>query len=180
MAGQFTGKQQKFIDAYLGEANCNAYLAAKLAGYKGNGKTLRATASRLLTYDNIKAEIASHFEANAMSKEELLSLLGDQARIDTSEYYNEMGYFDLARFKKDGYGHLIKSIKLTKYGPVIEFISKEKSQELIGRHLALFTDKVEQETTHKVSESSMDALRDRIFGIKERQGNRDDINQSDE
>ncbi len=44
---------------------------------------------------------------------------------------------------KDGHGNLIKSMKPGKYGMTIEFVDDLKSQELIGRHLALFTDKSE-------------------------------------
>lgn len=179
MASQFSGKQQRFIDAYLGEAKCNAYLAAKIAGYKGNGKTLRATSSRLLTYDNIKSEIAAHFQASAMSKEELLSLLGNQARVNVAEYYDD-DIFDLERFKVDGHGHLIKTIRPGKYGSIVEFVDKVKSQELIGRHLAMFTDKVEADITHSVSEDSIDALRNRIFSIKIKRGNQLDTEQSNE
>jgi phage terminase small subunit len=144
MASQFTGKQQAFINAYLGKAKFNAYRAAKLAGYKGNGQTLRAVSSRLLTNANIKAEIQAHFEANAMSRGELVSLLADQARVDIAAYYDGTGKFQLDQFKKDGYGHLIKSIKKDKAGNlVVEFIDKIKSQELIGRHLAMFVDRAE-------------------------------------
>ncbi len=168
---KLTYKQKAFIDAYLGEAKFNAYKAAKIAGYKGNGNTLRAIASENLTKPNIKAEVAAHFEANAVSREELVSLLADQARVDISSYYDQAGNFNLSKFKADGYGGLIKSIRQTKYGVAIEFIDKVKSQELIGRHLAIFTDRVESHTTHTLDENSIAALKNRIFSVKAKIGN---------
>ena len=140
---QLTGKQQKFIDAYLGEANCNAYRAAKIAGYKGNGKTLRAIASENLTKPNIKSEIAAHFEANAMSKGELAALLADQARVNIGNYYSD-GVFDIGKFIEEGYGHLIKTVKRDRDGnATYEFTNKERSQELIARCLGMLVDKSE-------------------------------------
>jgi len=40
MDDKLTPKQQAFIDAYLGEAKGNAYLAAKIAGYSGSYNTI--------------------------------------------------------------------------------------------------------------------------------------------
>jgi hypothetical protein len=164
MSNQLTGKQQKFIDAYLGEANCNAYKAAKIAGYKGNGKTLRAVASRLLTYANIKSEIAAHFEANAMGREELLSLLGKQARSKNiiSRYLRPDG-IDLESMLADGHGNLIKSMKPGKYGMIVEFVDDLKSQELIGRHLGLF-EKIQTNLNVDLSDLSDEQLEKLING----------------
>jgi hypothetical protein len=144
MAGQFTGKQQRFIDAYLGEANFNATRAAEIAGYKGNGNTLAQVGFGNVRKPNIAKEIKARLQASAMSSDELLMRWGDQARVDVSKYYDdESGSFDLIGFRRDGYGHLIKSIKPSKYGPVVEFIDKIKSQLLIARNSGMLVDKSE-------------------------------------
>jgi phage terminase small subunit len=179
MANQFTGLQLAFIDAYVGEAKFNTTEAARLAGYKGNGVTLAAVGYENLRKPQIAEEIKARLEARAMTSSELLMRWGEQARVDVALYYDEDNVFDLERFKKDGHGHLIKSIKPGRYGPVIEFVDKLKSQELIARNLAMLTDKVEQETTHKVDESNIDALRNRILGIKVKRGNQHDTERSD-
>lgn len=49
-----TAKQQKFVDLYI-LYNGNGVKAAEAAGYEGKNASLRATASRLLTNDNILA-----------------------------------------------------------------------------------------------------------------------------
>lgn len=56
-----TIRQKAFIQAITNIADKttfgNGVESARYAGYKGNGDTLKVTASRLLTYDNVKAEI---------------------------------------------------------------------------------------------------------------------------
>jgi phage terminase small subunit len=144
MASQFTNKQQEFINAYLGVANFNATEAARIAGYKGNGNTLAAVGSENLRKPNIAAEIKVRLQASAMQADELLMLLGRQARSKNivAKYLTPEGV-DVEAMIKDGHGNLIKSMKPGKYGHTIEFVDDLKSQELIGRHLALFVDKSE-------------------------------------
>lgn len=143
MAKQLTGLQNAFIDAYLGEAKFDATEAARIAGYKGNGVTLASVGYENLRKPQIAEEIKNRLQARAMSSDELLMRWGDQARADTSDYYNEDGDFDLGRFKKDGFGHLIKSVRPGKYGITVEFIDKIKSQELIARSSGMLVDKSE-------------------------------------
>lgn len=141
---QFTGKQQKFIDAYLGVANFNATKAAKIAGYKGNGNTLAVVGFDNVRKPNIAKEIKARLQASAMSTDELLMHLGRQARSKTIiQFYLGPEGVDVEAMIQDGHGNLIKSMRPGKYGMMIEFVDDLKSQELIGRHLALFVDKSE-------------------------------------
>jgi hypothetical protein len=79
-----------------------------------------------------------------MHADELLMHLGRQARskLIIAKYLTSDGV-DLEHLLKDGHGSLIKSMKPSKYGLVIEFVDDLKSQELIGRHLAMFIDRAE-------------------------------------
>ena len=140
----FTDKQQEFINAYLGVANFNATEAARIAGYKGNGNTLAAVGSENLRKPNIAAEVKVRLQASAMDTDELLMHLGRQARskMIIAKYLTSNGV-NVETMIKDGHGNLIKSMKPGKYGLMIEFVDDLKSQELIGRHLALFVDKSE-------------------------------------
>ncbi|MAH48198.1 hypothetical protein CMI37_20410 [Candidatus Pacearchaeota archaeon] len=52
-----TLKQQRFVDAYLGDAHGNATLAAREAGYQGNDVTLQATGSDLVYHPLVSSEI---------------------------------------------------------------------------------------------------------------------------
>ena len=76
-----TKKQRIFIDEYL---KCfNATRAAIAAGY--SERSARAQGSRLLTYDDIKAEVVARLEESAMSADEVVSRLGDIARGDITD-----------------------------------------------------------------------------------------------
>jgi phage terminase small subunit len=144
MASQFTIKQQRFIDAYLGEANFNATQAARLAGYSKNGRSLANIGYENVRKPDIAHEIKIRLQAEAMGKDELLKILGNKARGESviGKYLTPEGV-NIEAMLNDGHGNLIKSMKPGKYGMMIEFVDSLKSQELIGRHLALFVDKAE-------------------------------------
>lgn len=146
MTNQLTGKQRKFVDEYL---KCfNATEAARRAGYKGNGSTIRAIGCENLTKPNIKFEIDAHFQASAMSREEVISRIAEHARSDYKAYLNEDGEVDLPRLLADDKGHLIKGIYPTKYGNRIEFYDGQSALALLAKHHGLLVNRIEQQSTN--------------------------------
>jgi len=138
---KFTGKQRIFIDEYL---KClNATEAARRAGYQGTDNVMRVVGSRNLAKANIAEEVARHFAASALSREEVLDRLGQIARAEYTDYLKPDGTIDLEKLLAESKGHLIKAIKETKYGKQIEFYDSQKALVDIGRHHALFIDKHE-------------------------------------
>jgi hypothetical protein len=81
MAKQLTPKQAAFVAAYVGPARGNATEAARLAGYRGNAKTLGAVGDENLDKPGIKEAIAAHRD-----KIEKSGIAHLQARVDQ---YNE-------------------------------------------------------------------------------------------
>lgn len=131
-------KRQVFVEAYL---QCwNATEAAKRAGYSEH--TARAQGSRLLTDVYIAEEIKARLEAEAMSSDEVLQRLGQQARFNLGDYISG-GFLDLEQLKADGFGHLLKGMRPTKEGVVYEFYDGQTALIQIGKHHKLFTDKHE-------------------------------------
>lgn len=57
-----TRKQSLFVEAYTGQARGNATEAARLAGYKGNQKTLEAVGRENLGKPRIREAIEKHDE----------------------------------------------------------------------------------------------------------------------
>lgn len=154
MASQFTGKQQRFIDAYF---KCfNATEAARRAGYKGNGVTLGAVGAENLKKPLIAKEIKTRLQASAMSADEVLMRLGEHARSDYKPYLNENGV-DLSRLLADDKGHLIKGIKETKYGKQIEFYDGQSALSLIAKHHSLLSDRLEIKIENELN-SALDLL----------------------
>lgn len=75
---KLTFKQQRFVDAYVGEAKGNGTRAALSAGYSEKG--VRVAAHDLLTNPNIQAAIKARVSEYAMSPEEVLAEYADIAR----------------------------------------------------------------------------------------------------
>jgi hypothetical protein len=57
-AKKLTGKQRLFVEAYQGDARGNATEAARLAGYKGNARTLCQVGAENLRKPNIQRALA--------------------------------------------------------------------------------------------------------------------------
>lgn len=68
-------KWRQFVNAYLGEASGNGARAAILAGYSEKGA--RQTASRLLTYADVKAAIEKRLAKREITSERVLQRLAD-------------------------------------------------------------------------------------------------------
>lgn len=130
-------KRQTFVNEYL---QCwNATEAARRAHYKHP----RRQGSRLLTFDDIREEIQTRIEENAMSADEILARLAEQARGEHGEYINTMGGVDIAGLVEDGKAHLIKSVRDTKWGQRFEFYDAQRALELLGKTLGMFVDRKE-------------------------------------
>lgn len=137
-----TVQQRTFVIHYLaGETKTEA---ARIAGYAHPDKQ----GSRLSKDPKIMAAIDEYMATLEMGERELIRRMTEQARADYSEYIevDEYGrpYVDVRRMKADGKEYLIKGIKLTQWGPVIEFHPAFESQVQVGKYLKLWTDKVEQ------------------------------------
>lgn len=77
-----SGRQAAFVDFYLGEARFNASRALSMAGCESTGKSLQASASRMLANAKVRAAIKERLAERAMSSSEVLSRLSEQARSD--------------------------------------------------------------------------------------------------
>jgi phage terminase small subunit len=147
VAAKLTAKQQKFIDEYL---QCfNATEAARRAGYNANNGTMRVIGCENLAKPNIKEAIAQHFNASAMSAEEALQRLADQARGNIGDFADIESGSDLAKHPQS---HIVKKFKKRIYRPKNGDPYEEIELEMydahaplvdIGKHHAIFIDKVE-------------------------------------
>ncbi|MCB0232501.1 MAG: terminase small subunit [Anaerolineae bacterium] len=112
-----TNKQRVFVEEYL---RCwNATEAALKAGY--SKRTARSTGCENLTKPNIKAEIEQAVSERAMTADEVLVRLAEQARGEYADYIDERGAIDIRRMKNTGKMHLIKSITHSRYSTKYEF-----------------------------------------------------------
>ena len=136
MNDNLTNKQFLFCEHYI--QTSNATLSARLAGYSGKDDNAYAvTGHDNLRKPKIRAYLAERYKEFAMTSDEVLMRLANIARASLTDYCDENGTIDWKRVHKDGYA--LKSIKK---GSKLEFESKLRALELIGRAHAMFTDKI--------------------------------------
>ena len=135
----WTFRRRKFVEEYV--RTWNGAEAARRAGYSKN--RAGATASRLLAQEEIKAAIQERIAAVAMSADEVLIRLAEQARSVQAQYLQPDGTVDLERLIQDGYGHLVKGTKWDRDGNLIVEFTTPRTPCRLGKHLRLFTEQIE-------------------------------------
>lgn len=154
MMRRLTNKQKKFVETYL---TCwNGAEAARQAGYAHP----RQSAWETLSNPYIKEYIRQRLTGAAMSADEVLSRLADQARGDIGDFIGKGGVIDLDDAKEKGITHRLKSLSWTKQGIRIEMYSQQHALELIGKHHGLFVDKSEVDISGAVAFNFADNLDD--------------------
>lgn len=109
-ANGLTDKQRIFIDEYF-LCGLNQTEAYRRAGYEGEYKTLAANASRMIRNDNVRAEIERRLTEHAMTANEALARLANEARGDLADVFTDDGEFDFKTAKARGQTAIIKKLK---------------------------------------------------------------------
>lgn len=122
---KLTAKQERFANAYVGKARCNASEAARLAGY--SEKSASVIGHDLKKTSHIRARIDELLQANTLSPVEVLRELTDVGMRGLHEFVT------ITRFDADGNPVAAK----------MDASAKIKSLELIGKAYGQFTDKVQ-------------------------------------
>jgi PBSX family phage terminase large subunit len=145
MTDALTDKQRVFVEEYL---TCwNATEATRRAGYSGNDDTLRSIGSENLTKPNIRAFIDQRLKEKAMSADEVLARLADHARASLDDFVTQSGRgfrIDIAKAKKAGKLHLLKSVKKGKQGTSIELVDQQAALVHLGKRHHLFSGEVDE------------------------------------
>ena len=179
---KLTDKQRLFVEEYL--QSWNAADAARKAGY--TKKSARFMGYENLTKPYIREYMDRRLGESAMSANEILKRLSDQARssllpfIDITE--DGFVYFDFSHPDSKNFFHLIKKIKSKRTRRLsgrgedvemwedewveVELYDAQSALVQLGRHHALFTDRLEGEIDHdvKVQVSLPDNNRDDSSG----------------
>jgi len=123
---KMTPKQQRFVDAYVGEARFNASRAVIEAGYVT--KNPNDLGYQLRNTPHVRARIDEILENETLRAPEILRELTDVAMRGLDEF------IEVTRYDKEG-------------NPVaarMDASAKMKALELLGKNQSLFVDKVEQ------------------------------------
>jgi phage terminase small subunit len=173
-------REEIFAREYVADSRLNGQEAAIRAGY--SPKTARAAASRLLTKSNVQAMIAELTKAKAdaldLKAEQVLrelKLMGFSNMLDYIRVQDGDAYIDLSKLTREqaaaiqeitveeyteGKGKDKRDIRKTRF----KLTDKRGSLELLGRHLKLFSEKVQMDVKHTfggvddMSEEEADAI----------------------
>ena len=146
---KLTPKQKLFADEYLIDLNATrAYKAA----YKSVKKdeTARTNGSRMLTNANVSKYITERMNERSrrteITQDNVLKELATIAFAKVTDFVTIENGVVIVKDTKDIPKDLlpaIASIKEGKNGIEVSFYNKDKSLELLGRHLGMFNDKIE-------------------------------------
>lgn len=159
--------QQRFVQEYL--VDLNATQAAIRAGY--SPRTAKAQGSRLLTNVAVKqaidAALAARAERVEIKADDVLRELLRIATTDISEAFTEEGRLKPLKDIPKEIRRAIASVEIDEWanplgdGPLgrtskLKFWDKPKALELLGKHLKLFTEKVEH-TFSELTDEQLEA-----------------------
>jgi hypothetical protein len=141
---RLSGKRKRFVDAYIGKANCNKSEAARLAGYAHPGQE----GHRLYQHPEVRAAIEERMRAFALPAEEILLRLAEHARGDMAEFVDvyEGGGFriDLSAAEKSGKLRLVKKVGYDQRGrPCIELYDAQSALLALAKRHGLFPERQE-------------------------------------
>ena len=140
-----TYRQRLFVAAFLGPAAGNAVKAAAMAGYSCPD----ANAHRIAAAPPVRAAIDAKVAEAALSSDEVLAHLSDQAQGDMGDFANLVGAdkdearAELLRLRKAGKARLIKRITPTKHGIGVELYDAQAALKLLGNFRGLWAEKLQ-------------------------------------
>lgn len=155
MADELTGKQQAFINFYLGEARFNATEAARLAGYEGNDATLAQVGYENLRKPEIEAQVRSRFNEATMSANEVLARLTEIATGQITDFLDEDEKFSIKAIRRKGKAHLLKKLRIKRTSKKVESFTEGEEDEKETLETSLVNEDLELEMY-----SAHEALRD--------------------
>lgn len=176
-----TAKQQTFVDEYL--VDLNATQAAIRAGY--SEKTAAEIGAENLTKPNIAAAIQSAMDARStrteITADRVLTEIGKVAFSDIRKLFNDDGRLKHITMLDDDTAAFVSSVEIDtkriRSGENTEFEAestlkikmwdKLAALDKLGRHLKLFTDKIEHSASGDLAEllaARRNHVRDQLDG----------------
>ena len=172
--GNFTSKEQKYINAYVGEADMCQTMAARIAGYSDP----RQDGWRVYSNPEVKAAIAKILKERQMAKEDVQEKIEKLAKglPDSCFKYNEETNeleLDLKAIKENGFCHLIESITYDRRGKqVIKFKSQDSYMNLLSKINKLYDDQqIINNTPVKIT--LLDDIRNQTEQTEQKENNTD-------
>lgn len=137
-------KRKRFVDAYIGPANCCKTQAARLAGYASP----TSEGSRLYREPEVRAAVEERMRELAIPAEEILARLSEQARGNMADFVavGEDGSFRISLSEAGASGklRLVKKAGYDQRGrPAIELYDAQSALLALAKRYGLFPDRAE-------------------------------------
>jgi hypothetical protein len=129
--------QREFTIEYL--VSGNATEAARTAGYANPDKA----GPRLSKEDKIQAVISEFYFGREMEATEVVKRLAQQGRAEYGPFIQDDGSVDLEMLREAGLMHLVKGVRPTQFGLVVEWYDAQAALRDVGRHHGIFKDKMD-------------------------------------
>lgn len=172
---KLTDKQKKFVNEYLIDLNATRAYKAVYSSCKKD-ETARANGSRLLT----NANVVGYLDERQKKLEERTEITQDRVLKEIASVAFANGT-DFATLDVDGGSIKVKfvptallsadkkaaiaGIKETQVGIEIKLNDKMKALELLGKHLGMFTDKVELRGSIEADVKKLDDVISQLRGV---------------
>lgn len=142
-----TPKQNQFCREYL--IDLNSTQAAVRAGY--SKRTATKIGSENLTKPDIQAKllelITQRSERTDVDADRVLGRLVTIANFDPRRLFDEEGNMIQPHQLPEDVAKVVTGIEYGKFGVRIKIADRLKALELLGRHLGMFTDRIETKIT---------------------------------
>jgi hypothetical protein len=152
------------------------YRAVFLAGFPcKNDNVARVKATKIEQRPLVRAALDAAVEA-AMPADEVKVRLSEHARADVTDILagcyslectpDGQAYrtFDVAKARRLGLGHLVKSVTPTKYGDRVELHDSQAALVHLGRHHKLWVDRIDVADTTEIKQLTTEQLRAIVEG----------------
>lgn len=165
---ELTTRQRMFAETYLANG-FNATEAARSSGYSSkNENSLSVTASRLLKNAKVRAYIDMRLDEYCLTTNKVLAKLSEQALVDMGDFlsWNKDGeiILDLEKGAQLRKLHLIKKLKIFKYGFSIEVVDSQGALIALGKYYKLFSDGPDNSPTKMLLSEEIEQMLDKVFG----------------
>lgn len=164
---ELSERHRAFVNAYF-RLNMNG-TRAYMEVYGVDPNVAAANASRLLRNAKVAQIVSDRIAQKAMDVDEVLSRLGDIARLDISPYVRQSEdgkrvWLDIDAMKADGLGHFIRGAYMGRSGPRVDIADPDRALRAMLDHHNRAASGREDDPIHVAVQPAVEKALERAYG----------------